>query len=343
MATDATESGIGIFTTNKKSGSRSESSSQVRKKRKLAPWIFPESAVLTRSPTRLDSKLTISQELRIKESMHDFLIKLGSKLKVDAPTILAATVYIHRFYMRVPITSSKYYVASAALAISGKLNDCVRQSDTISLYACNIKAPRTSSSSSSSSSKFPPNTANHSAAQPPPPPPPQIDEQSEYFWRWRDQLLYREELILRKLNFDLSFPSPYLLQHKILNKMHAGINQTFYEKRKDIMVRTTRLIELLSSLPIILCYDMNVLFATCLVMVVFEGKSTFSDMKMPENFITKVVEVDLEDVMKCFEFIKKLLNFSQQDPHSYSNKTAAKRILGIKTSDFEQVAKGAPI
>ena len=95
-------------------------------------WIFSEDAVINNSPTR-HQKLTISQELKNKESMHDFLIRLGQKLKVDGRTILAATIYLHRFYMRVPISQSKYYVVSAALTISCKLNDNYRTPDKVAL------------------------------------------------------------------------------------------------------------------------------------------------------------------------------------------------------------------
>ncbi|KAI5949124.1 hypothetical protein KGF57_004954 [Candida theae] len=287
-------------------------------------WIFPESVVLYRTPSRLQAKITLSQELRIKESMHEFIIRLGTKLKVDGPTLLATTVYLHRYYMRLPLSSSKYFVASAALTIACKLNDTYRQPDKVSLYACNVKNPR-------------PPIIKDNVKQPPPP----IDEQSEYYWKWRDQLLYREELILRKLQFDLNFTSPYLLHFKILNKIHLGMGQLFYSKRKEILKMTVTLIELTSSLPIILCYDMKEIFATCFVITIVEGKSKFDkELKSPDSFLPSVIGVDVDVALHCFQFLKKLLQCSQGDPHVVSNKAAAKRLLPIKSRYFEDVARG---
>ncbi|CAK9441463.1 uncharacterized protein LODBEIA_P53310 [Lodderomyces beijingensis] len=296
-----------------------------KKRRRLVrgPWILPEDDILRQSPSQKESKITLAQELRLKESIHDFVVKLGLKLKVDAPTILATSVYLHRYYQTVQITSSKYYVASAALYISGKINDCVNSYDRISLYACNLKNPQ--------AAKCP------AGRQPPP-----IDEQSEYYGRWKSQVTYREEMILHKLNFDLNFASPYLLQHKILNRIHSGMRSTFYEKRKDIMSRTIKLIELLSSLPVILCYDMKVIFVVCFVITVLEGSNKFKDLTIPENFTSISMEVPVAEAAKCFNLIKKLLEVAQSDTRCISNKAAAKRLLGISSEKFLEVAKGKP-
>ena len=299
------------------------SSSQIHSHAKSI-WIFPESVVLNHTPSRIQARITLPQELRIKESMHDFVIRLGTKLKLDGPTLLATTVYLHRYYMRLPLSSSKYFVASAALTIACKLNDNYRQPDKVSLYACNVKNPR-------------PPIIKNNVKQPPPP----IDEQSEYYWKWRDQLLYREELILRKLQFDLNFTSPYLLQFKVLNRIHLGMGQLLYTKRKEILKMTTTLIELLSSLPIILCYDMKEIFATCFVLTIVEGKSKLDkELRIPELFLPLVIGVDVDVALHCFQFTKKLLQCSQGDSHVISNKGAARRLLPIKSQVFEDVARG---
>ncbi|CCG24366.1 Bur2 protein [Candida orthopsilosis Co 90-125] len=309
--------------TSNSSSSHNSNANQIHSQSKSI-WIFPESQVLNRTPSRIQSRITLPQELRIKESMHEFVIRLGTKLKVDGPTLLATTVYLHRYYMRLPLSSSKYYVTSAALTIACKLNDNYRQPDKVSLYACNVKNPH-------------PPVIKDNVKLPPPP----IDEQNEYYWKWRDQLLYREELILRKLQFNLNFTSPYLLQFKISNKMHLGMGHLLYNKRKDILKMTTTLIELLSSLPIILCYDMKEIFATCFVITIVEGKSRFDkDLQIPENFLPSIIGVDVDVALHCFQFIKKLLHCSQGDSHVISNKAAAKRLLPIKSHYFEDVARG---
>ncbi|KAI5968991.1 hypothetical protein CANMA_001987 [Candida margitis] len=308
---------------NNHSNKSNKNSSQSHSQRKSI-WIFPESVVLYRTPSRIQARITLPQELRIKESMHEFVVRLGTKLKVDGPTLLATTVYLHRYYMRLPLSSSKYFVASAALTISCKLNDNYRQPDKVSLYACNVKNPN-------------PPVIKNKVKQPPPP----IDEQNEYYWKWRDQLLYREELILRKLNFELNFTSPYLLQFKILNKIHLGMGHLLYNKKKDILKMTITLIELLSSLPVVLCFDMKEILATCFVITILEGKTKLDkELKVPENFLPSVIGVEVDVALHCFRFIKKLLQCSQEDPHVVSNKAAAKRLLPIKSQHFEDVARG---
>ncbi|RLV91715.1 Cyclin pch1 [Spathaspora sp. JA1] len=272
-------------------------------------WIFEETAFLNHSPSR-NQKMTIPQELKAKESIHDFIIRLGSKLKLDARTILSATIYLHRFYMRLPITSSKYYVASAGITISCKLNDTYRQPDKIALQACNLK--NTSSSP--------------------------IDEQSDMFWRWRDQLLYREELILKALNFDLNIESPYDIRDRLLEHEEEEEEEVDNKKKIDSVLRNSvTLIETLSSLPILVCYDINTLYATALLITLLEYKLKGEDITLPKRYLVDQVGVELQACVKCFLFIKKLLKYSQQDQHYISNKVAARRILSIPTVEFEQV------
>ena len=280
-------------------------------------WIFSEDAVINNSPTR-HQKLTISQELKNKESMHDFLIRLGQKLKVDGRTILAATIYLHRFYMRVPISQSKYYVVSAALTISCKLNDNYRTPDKVALLSCNVKLP--------------PN------AKP-------IDEQSEMYWRWKDQLLFREELMLRKLNFDLNLILPYEIRDHIFKNFmlldqEDELVKLFSTHKLDILKMTTSLIESLSSLPVILCYEMNIMFGTCLIITILEGKKIIDEkLNIPTAFLYRFLDTDSETCLKCFHFIKNLLKFSQDDPHIISNKASAKRLLDIRSRTFHEIAK----
>ncbi|KAI5956249.1 hypothetical protein KGF54_000724 [Candida jiufengensis] len=290
-------------------------------------WIFPEYIALNQTPSRLDKHpIPISHELRLKESIHEFIIRLGKKLKVDGPTILATTIYLHRFYMTTTITVSKYFVASAAFALSCKLNDNYRQPDKISLISCNLKNPLQPLINKENGQKVPP---------------PPIDEQSKIYWEWKDQLLYREELILKKLKFDLNFISPYFLQYKILNKIHIGMGEILYNNRKEIIKSTISLIEILSSLPIILCYDMKEIFATCFIIILVEGEIKFkNDIKLSKKFLKDVLGSDLNVVTHCFKFIKKLLRICQDDHKMISNKVAAKRILPIKSIQFIEIARG---
>lgn len=276
-------------------------------------WIFSEEAVLEDSPTR-QQRVPLAMELRLKESLIDFLIKLGTKLKLDSRSMLAATTYLHRFFMRVPISQSKYYVACAALLISCKLNDTYRQPDSIAKIACNMKAPPGSKP---------------------------IDTTNEIYWKWKDQLLFREELMLRKLNFDLDLILPYNIREWIFKTYHNS--DSFNEKKINILKMTTSLIEALSVLPLILCYEMNVIFGVCMIIAIVEGRrmEENKDLFLPDGLLRDYLNTDYETCLKCFHFIKKILKAGQEEPKYRSNTPMFDRMNKILIEQFEAVGKGS--
>ena len=276
-------------------------------------WTFSEEAVLEDSPTR-QQRVPLAMELRLKESLIDFLIKLGTKLKLDSRSMLAATTYLHRFFMRVPISQSKYYVACAALLISCKLNDTYRQPDSIAKIACNMKAPPGSKP---------------------------IDTTNEIYWKWKDQLLFREELMLRKLNFDLDLILPYNIREWIFKTYHNS--DSFNEKKINILKMTTSLIEALSVLPLILCYEMNVIFGVCMIIAIVEGRrmEENKDLFLPDGLLRDYLNTDYETCLKCFKFIKKILKAGQEEPKYRSNTPMFDRMNKILIEQFEIVGKGS--
>ncbi|RCK65124.1 Cyclin pch1 [Candida viswanathii] len=276
-------------------------------------WIFTEEAVLEDSPSR-QQKVSLAMELRLKESLVDFLIRLGTKLKLDSRSLLAATTYLHRFFMRIPISQSKYYVACAALLISCKLNDSYRQPDSIAKIACNLKAPAGSKA---------------------------IDADSDIYWKWKDQLLFREELMLRKLNFDLDLVLPYSIREWIFKTYHNP--DSFNEKKINVLKMTTSLIEALSVLPLILCYEMNVIFGVCMIITIVEGKRTEGneDLILPNGLLRDYLDTDYETCMKCFKFIKKILKAGQDDPKCRSNPTLFHRLSKVLSEEFGKIGKTA--
>ncbi|KAG2734536.1 hypothetical protein G9P44_002542 [Scheffersomyces stipitis] len=282
-------------------------------------WLFSEESFLAQSPSRVQYKMSVSQELKTRESVHDFLIRLGQALKLDARTILAATIYVNRYYMRMPITSSKYYVASAAIAISCKLNDTYRQPDKIALHACNIKNPHPSRP---------------------------VDEQSDMFWRWRDQLLFREELILKTLNFDLNVDLPYSIRDELLDNDNTEEPDTveegslFSQRKSDIIKNTVSLIEMLSSLPILVAFDMETVFGTALLIVTKEAATKFKEPKLslPKYYLRIHLRVDSSMCYECYSYILKLLKFSEKDPQCHSNKQLVKRLHTVDKQTFATIA-----
>ncbi|KAG7192698.1 uncharacterized protein KQ657_001479 [Scheffersomyces spartinae] len=282
-------------------------------------WIFLEECFLIKSPSR--KAMNLEQDLKTREAIHDFIIKLGTQLRVDGRTILAATIYLNRFYMRLPITSSKYFVASAAMSISCKLNDTYRPPEKIALVACTIKNPRIT-----------------------------VDTQSEIYWQWRDQLLFREELMLKNLNFDLDIELPYEIRNEIVEKETEEIENkkrdddeeksTFDKNEVDILKQTVSLTEMLSSLPIFVAYNMRQVFGCCLIIVLHEGSKKFKwDIQLPSDYLKYKVDVDVEGCFKCFSYIHVLLKHClSKHPQLLSHKPLIKRIPQLSREEFFKYA-----
>lgn len=269
-------------------------------------WLFAEDAFLRRSPSR--KQMTVPQDLKVRELIYAFLLKLGAELKLDGRTILAATVYINRFYMRVPITTSKYFVACAAVAISCKLNDMYRPPDKIAMTACMLKNPGR-----------------------------QVDQHSSLFWQWRDQLLYREELILKMLNFELSVELPYdFVEDELLIDKDPELSNVFYAKLPEILKNTVAKVELVSALPLLVCYDMRTLFGTMLVLTLKEAQGRFEDvgpLVLPLEYLEKKLSTSLEECYNCYQYILRLKSVCE-DPKIPSHKNVVSRIPILDRDQF---------
>lgn len=52
-----------------------------------------------------------------------------------------------------------------------------------------------------------------------------MDEQSKDYWRWRDTLLFNEDVLLELLCFDLTVASPYNLLFELIKTMKQALNK----------------------------------------------------------------------------------------------------------------------
>lgn len=277
-------------------------------------WLFSEDSFLSKSPSR--KQMTLSQDLKVRELIYDFMIRLGSQLKLDGRTILAATIYLNRFYMRVPITTSKYFVACAAITISCKLHDNYRPPDKIAMAGCGIKNPNKN-----------------------------IDQHSQLFWQWRDQLLYREELMLKFLNFELDVELPYDILESLLDKKDESSSNGFFAKLPDILKYTVSKVELVSALPILVSFDTRTLLGTMLVLTVKEAQGKFDDftsLHMPELFLTETLGVITQETYLCYKYIMHLRAICE-DPKLPSHKNVFKKISKLSKEEYLFIATGGDI
>lgn len=274
-------------------------------------WLFSEESFLSRSPSR--KLMTLGQELQTRELMYAFLIKLGIELKLDGRTILAATVYINRFYMRMPITTSKYFFICAAIAISCKLHDCYREPDRIALKACEIRNPNQV-----------------------------VDQHHALFWQWRDQLLYREEIMLKMLNFELNLELPYDFVETLQEKKTGNQDDGFIIKQADIIKHTLSKVELLSAWPLLVSYGMKTIFGMCFILTVREAQDKFIDevtIKLPSRYIESKLEVPVVECYHCYKYILKLKSVCQ-DSKLPCHKNIVAKLTQITKERFYDVASG---
>ena len=52
-----------------------------------------------------------------------------------------------------------------------------------------------------------------------------VDEQMKEYWKWRDTLLYNEDVLLETLCFDILLDSPYKLMYGMLKHYHLENNK----------------------------------------------------------------------------------------------------------------------
>lgn len=258
--------------------------------------------------------MTLPQDLRVRELIYDFVIKLGSRLKLDGRTILATTIYLNRYYMRTPITTSKYFVACAAVSISCKLHDTYRPSDKIAMAACLLKNPGK-----------------------------QIDQHSSVFWQWRDQLLYREELMLKLLNFELNVELPYDFCDELRPAEDKNSSNGFYAMLGDILKYAVSKVELASSLPVLVAYDSRTLFGAMLVLTVFEAQSKFDKLDslyLPPDYLSDHVLVYVDECYSCYKYLMRLRSVCE-DPKLPSHRNFVAKIAKISKVNFFKIANGA--
>lgn len=277
-------------------------------------WLFSECSFLSKSPSR--KQLTLVQELQARELMYAFLIKLGIELKLDGRTILAATVYISRFYMRMPITTSKYFFICAAIAISCKLHDCYREPDRIALKGCELRNPNK-----------------------------QVDQHCALFWQWRDQLLYREEIMLKMLNFELDIDLPYDFVEDLLEEKDPDSSNGFFVKLPEIFKHSLSKVELLSAWPILVAFDMRSIFGMALVLTVKEAQDKFLDefaIEIPAHYLEARLRTTVLDCYHCYKYVNKLKSVCE-DSKQPCHKNLVGKIIRISKDLFLRIAQGKTV
>ena len=157
-------------------------------------WLFSDEELL-RTPSILDG-LTPEKERENRAKGVNFILQVGIMLKLPQITLATASVFLHRFYMRHSMENGAdhkglhyYPIAATCLFLATKVEENCRKMREL-VIACVRVAQKDPNKN--------------------------IDEQDREYWKWRDNILHNEDLLLEAICFDLSLESPYKTLFELL-------------------------------------------------------------------------------------------------------------------------------
>lgn len=206
-----------------------------------------------------------------------FIFNCCKNLRLSRSVGLTAATCFHRFYMLDDLVKFHYFeIGATSLFIACKSEECRR----------NLK-------------DFVKVCARVASGKPDP-----VDEDSKIFWRWKDNIVKLEELMLQELNFDVIPPNPYKITLDVLKiNTESGNsespNEDWDKQAKNLFGNhCTYLFELLSRLPICLFYPPEHICAVVVLLGSKKPKITF-----PVNFIKDSFHLSITDLLKCYDDI----------------------------------------
>jgi protein BUR2 len=121
--------------------------------------------------------MTQAEEKELRAKGVNFIVQVGILLKLPQLTLSTAAIFFQRFLMRASLKSVRegipklhhFQSAATALFLATKVEESCRKMKEIVLACCRVAQKN-------------PNLV--------------IDEQSKDFWRWRDCILYNEDVLL---------------------------------------------------------------------------------------------------------------------------------------------------
>ncbi|EKG20224.1 Cyclin [Macrophomina phaseolina MS6] len=156
-------------------------------------WIFTEEE-LQHTPS-IEDGMSPEQEKEMRYKGMTFIYQVGAMLKLPQLTLSTAGVFLNRFITRRSLVSKDgykalhhYQIAATALFLATKVEENCRKMKELVIACCRVAQKN-------------PNLL--------------VDEQTKDFWRWRDTILYNEDVLLETICFDLTIDSP----HKLLFDM----------------------------------------------------------------------------------------------------------------------------
>ncbi|KAL8945017.1 MAG: hypothetical protein Q9216_000001 [Gyalolechia sp. 2 TL-2023] len=166
-------------------------------------WIFTETELL-RTPSILDG-LSAEKERENRGKGVNFIFQVGIMLKLPQVTLATASVLLHRFFMRHSMVDAPgrpgfhyYSMAATSVFLATKIEeDCRKMKELV--IACVRVAQKD--------------------------PHKLVDEQDKEYWRWKDNILHNEDVLLEALCFDLTLEPPYKVLFDYLTYLGESENR----------------------------------------------------------------------------------------------------------------------
>ncbi|KAF2147507.1 uncharacterized protein K452DRAFT_323577 [Aplosporella prunicola CBS 121167] len=156
-------------------------------------WLFTEEELL-HTPS-IEDGMKPEQEREMRYKGMTFIWQVGAMLKLPQLTLSTAGVFLNRFITRNSLVSKDgfkalhhYQIAATSLFLATKVEENCRKMKELVVACCRVAQKN-------------PNLL--------------VDEQTKDYWRWRDTILFNEDVLLEAICFDLTVESP----HKLLFDM----------------------------------------------------------------------------------------------------------------------------
>jgi protein BUR2 len=250
-----------------------------------AQWLFTD-AELANTPSIQDG-MTQAEEKELRAKGVNFIVQVGILLKLPQLTLSTAAIFFQRFLMRASLKSVRegipklhhFQSAATALFLATKVEESCRKMKEIVLACCRVAQKN-------------PNLV--------------IDEQSKDFWRWRDCILYNEDVLLETLCFDLTVESP----HRQLFDMLKG-----YGVEHNKRLRNAAWAFVTDSVNTQLCLLFN---SRTIAVAAFYNACKYCEVQLPDDVKGRpwweVMHVRLSDVRRTVDYMS--VHFEQMSQGS---------------------------
>ena len=256
-----------------------------------AQWLFTD-AELANTPSIQDG-MTQAEEKDLRAKGVNFIVQVGILLKLPQLTLSTAAIFFQRFLMRASLKAARdgipklhhFQSAATALFLATKVEESCRKMKEIVLACCRVAQKN-------------PNLV--------------IDEQSKDFWRWRDCILYNEDVLLETLCFDLTVESP----HRQLFDMLKG-----YGMEHNKRLRNAAWAFVTDSVNTQLCLLCN---SRTIAVAAFYNACKYCEVQLPDDVKGRpwweAMHVRLPEVRRTVEYMA--VHFEQMSQNSSASALA---------------------